>query len=115
MNKLEVLDLGFCETLTEKSLEVTGGLSFAGIYDSLLQLIKNPIVPDLKGYNTTAISSDKTSVVNKLENPQTGGIGYEVLSNDGQSQSRALVLFGGNTDTRGLISLSVSSLNASSK
>jgi hypothetical protein len=120
MSRLEIVDLGFCETVPQNSVEVTGGLFLVGLNDSLFELIKNPVAPDLTAYNTTTIAIDPTTVVNKLDNPQTGAIGYEVLSNDGNSKSRSLILFGGGTitnspGTKGFLTFSASFLSTSLK
>ncbi|WP_017651504.1 hypothetical protein [Fortiea contorta] len=112
MSGLNIYDLSFCDSVIE---DVKGGRFLTQVYSYLSQLIKQPPVPDLTGYNTTEITANETSVVNKLENPETGAVGYEVLNNDGQSKSRALVLFGNNTQSKGFISLNVSSISTAFK
>ncbi|BAZ05409.1 hypothetical protein [Calothrix sp. NIES-3974] len=98
MNILEITDLSFLEPIAQNSVgNIGGGLHLAGFPRSLslLEQIKNPVPPDLSSYDIKTVSSDETSVVNKLKNPQTGGIGYEVLSSQGNRKSRALVLLEG--------------------
>lgn len=116
MNILEITDLSFLEPIAQNSAGTIRGGSHLARFSrslSLLQLIKNPVLLDLSGYDTKTVSSDETSVVNKLENPQTGGTGYEVLSSQGNSKSRALVLLEGDMETGKSVFVNVTSSSVS--
>jgi hypothetical protein len=90
MSKLQILDLDFCQLVTEEDTQVTGGLS---IFD--LSQIKN-LDPQLEGYIKTEVSSTPTSRLFKLEKP--GSYGYKIETDDGKSKSSSLLLFGNNPD-----------------
>ena len=80
MSRLKILDLSCCELVTEEHEEIKGGLTFNLPLPLFL----------FDDYEQTEIYADSETVVNKLENAQTGESGYEVLSKDGTSRTVAL-------------------------
>ncbi|MBW4626668.1 MAG: hypothetical protein KME49_14505 [Brasilonema octagenarum HA4186-MV1] len=87
MDQLEIIDLDFCEVVTEEDLHVTGGLRLADLFN---------LLPQLEGYEVTDVSSDDKSVIKKLSKP--GVVGYEVLTDDGKFKSRSVTLFANNSN-----------------
>ncbi len=104
MHRLEISDLDFCELVNELS-EVRGGLLTSirsvNLHDYLLQSLLISTSPILDKFETTdnlgktEVYSDPEIVVSKLNHPQNGISGYEVISNGGRS--RSIVSSGGNS------------------
>ncbi|MGV2831678.1 hypothetical protein [Myxosarcina sp. GI1(2024)] len=90
MSRLQILDLSYCEAISRKNLEVTGGRSLLEYFGSSWLNRPTEIFDNLDGYEKTEIYSDSETVVKKLENSKTGESGYQIVSKDGRSSSLTL-------------------------
>ncbi|BAZ15621.1 hypothetical protein NIES4071_74930 [Calothrix sp. NIES-4071] len=105
-SRLEISDLSYCELAAEEEAEITGGFILARsfgfnftLYTYLTRGLSSILPSGLEGYNKKEMYSEPGTVVNKLENPQTGSSGVEVVSNNGNAKSHSVVLKGSNSMT----------------
>jgi hypothetical protein len=93
MNRLEILNLSFCEEVSRKDVDIKGGFSLAENLSSeeisLYLRLYTPRVP--AEFTREELYSGSTIVVKKLENKSTGVSGYITSTKDGTSKSGVLV------------------------
>lgn len=105
-NRLEISDLNYCELAAEEEAEIAGGFLLARsfglgltLYTYLNQELSSILPLGLQGYDRKEMYSEPGTVVNKLENPNTGSSGVEVVSDNGNAKSHSVVLTGSNSMT----------------
>jgi hypothetical protein len=109
---LRIVDLDFCQVVTEQAVQVIGGITTTSGFLPEGYLYKVSKIREFDNYQKKLVYSDPSTgvVVNEL-NPETG-IGYEVLASDDDSQSNLVVFFtsdpSGESRISGSSSISVS-------
>ncbi|OKH52424.1 hypothetical protein NIES2101_14435 [Calothrix sp. HK-06] len=99
-SRLKISDLSYCELAAEEEAEITGGFLLVRglpLYRYLTEQALPLLPPDLEDYGKKLIYSEPGTIVNKLENPQTGSGGVEMLTNNGNAKSHSIVLTEGNS------------------
>ncbi len=99
MCQFQISDLSFCEVVTEKEIEVKGGLTIANLVKNIgvmplsrrvsLTLSELPNIGNIS-LNVQPIPSQDGSTVEKLENKDAGISGLTVTSKDGTSKVTTL-------------------------
>lgn len=100
MCQLKISDLSFCEVVTQKEIEVKGGLTIANLATNngtvpLLSSRLSPLTSELDNLsnlslNVEPVTTQDGSTVEKLENPSAGISGFRVRSQDGTTNITTL-------------------------
>jgi hypothetical protein len=102
MPKLKIFDLGFCEVIAQKEIDVKGGLTigeFASTGSAPLFSRFTFGLNDLSDFNdlsdlpleVESFASEDGSTIETLENRSAGISGFQITSPDGRSSIRGLI------------------------